>query len=162
MVTWARLNELLTYDPVTGLFKWRVTRGSVKAGKSAGSPQGLGYLQIRIDRKLYLSHRLAWLYMTGEYPELEIDHMNSNRSDNRFENLRHVDPSTNMENERRARAGRVYGSTLGAFYRKDTGRWFSKITVKRKVIDLGYFPDEASAHAAYIEAKRRLHAGCTI
>lgn len=67
-----------------------------------------------------------------------------------------------MENEQRARAGRKHGTLMGAFYRADTGRWFSQIVVKGVPVRLGQFPDEQSAHDAYIKAKRELHAGCTI
>ncbi len=157
------VRSILQYVPETGLFIWKVSRGSVKAGKATfGSPAGHGYRQIRVFGKLLYAHRLAWLIMTGEMPQMEIDHKNGNRSDNRWSNLRHVDPSTNMENEQRARGGRKYSRLMGAFYRKDTEQWFSQIAVKGKIVRLGQFSDELSAHQAYLKAKRELHAGCTI
>src|SRR5258708_7110488 len=93
MITQERLRELLTYDPETGIFRWKKERNHyVKAGKIAGFKHIVhGYMHIKIDYVLYRSHALAWLYVTGEfpvYPHIQIDHRNSKRDDNRFENLR--------------------------------------------------------------------------
>src|ERR1700719_1662744 len=96
-----RLRELLSYDPETGVFRWLVRkRQNVKAGDVAGSFDGCGYCKISIDRRAYKAHRLAWLYMTGEWPPAEIDHINMNRADNRFANLRLATRHQNMANQR--------------------------------------------------------------
>lgn len=69
------LKSLLHYDPDSGIFTWKVSRGRVKAGKIAGRKSGEGYFQIQIFRRLYQSHRLAWIYMHGEIKSECIDHI---------------------------------------------------------------------------------------
>ena len=84
-----RLRKVLSYDPGTGKFRWRVTSGSrAVAGSIAGTRGHRGHHQIRIDGKLYQASRLAWLYMTGRWPKLEINFSNRNTSDTRWANLR--------------------------------------------------------------------------
>ena len=77
-ITQAELRRRLDYDPETGVFTWRITVNSrAIAGETAGTKNGLGYHQLTLDRKIYLAHRLAWLYMTGEWPKDQIDHRNT-------------------------------------------------------------------------------------
>ena len=87
-LTAERLRQLLDYSPETGLFYWRVKRGSVAAGTEAGTWHGNGYRKIHIDGVPHLAHRLAWLYVHGEHPTGEIDHRNGNPADNRISKLR--------------------------------------------------------------------------
>ena len=87
-LTAERLRELLSYSPETGLFYWRVSKGSVAAGTQAGNPGVRGYIVIRIDGVPHYAHRLAWLHVHGEHPTGEIDHRNNNRADNSISNLR--------------------------------------------------------------------------
>lgn len=96
-----RLQELLEYAPETGVFRWRVNRTSVRAGTMAGRLDSKGYRQISVDGQRYGAHRLAWLYMNGEWPKHEIDHVNGDRDDNRIANLRDVVRTINMRNKRR-------------------------------------------------------------
>ena len=101
-----RLRELLHYAPETGLFYWRVSRGSVAAGTPAGQPHSHGYVVIRIDGVTHYAHRLAWLYVYGEHPTREIDHRNQNRADNSIANLPQSSHAENMRNiSRRNRSG---------------------------------------------------------
>jgi hypothetical protein len=97
-LTQARLRELLNYDPETGVFTWRVPRGPSKAGQVAGSFDRLNYVCIHVDGKQYKAHRLAWLYVHGDWPAFTIDHINRDASDNRIANLRDVTHSINMRN----------------------------------------------------------------
>lgn len=97
MITHERLKELVTYDPATGDFRWRVTRHSAVAGRTVGHTDVRGYVTLRIEYRKYYAHRLAWLYMTGECPK-DIDHINMDKSDNRFGNLRLADRRQNMVN----------------------------------------------------------------
>ena len=83
-----RLRELLSYDPDTGLFRWSKNKGSKDAGELAGCVSPKGYILIGIDGCLYLAHRLAWLYVHGEFPEKDIDHRDQDKSNNRICNLR--------------------------------------------------------------------------
>lgn len=99
MLTQNRLKELLEYSPETGGFFWRVYRAAnADVGMPAGSINGDGYIHIKVDNKKYCAHRLAWLYMTGEWPTQEIDHINQNRVDNSWVNLRDVSKSINRHN----------------------------------------------------------------
>ena len=100
-LTQDRLKELLHYDPETGVFTRRVSAGGKKAGSIAGADHNMGYRQISIGGKLYLAHRLAWLYVHGEWPGVCIDHINQVKNDNRIANLRDVPWGVNQENRTR-------------------------------------------------------------
>lgn len=94
------LKELLSYNPETGLFVWLKNRGRLaKCGSVAGSLDTHGYLHITISGKIYLSHRLAFLFMTGEFPIDCVDHINRVRTDNRWCNLRDATKRQNSNNK---------------------------------------------------------------
>lgn len=155
------LRHLLNYNPETGDFRWNRKAMSRRPGSDvAGAVTTGGYIQIQIDGCIYKAHRLAWLFMTGEWPELEIDHINGVPGDNRWNNLRHVDSSINKENRSVARSDNASG-LLGAHFHKKHG-WRSSIRVRGKVIHLGYFASADEASSAYLQKKRELHDGCTI
>ena len=103
------LRRLLSYDPKTGDFRWRVSRGGgVRAGDLAGTLHSGGYWQIYVNNRLYLAHRLAWLYVYGKWPDKGIDHKNGIRTDNRICNLREATASQNGANK-----GRLTRNTSG-------------------------------------------------
>lgn len=156
-VTQARLRELLHYDPLTGFFTRRATtghRGQWKAGEIAGSKGKDGYIRIWVDCKSYQAGRLAFLYMTGAWPKVEADHKDSNTSNNIWLNLRDATKSQNQQNLRRARSHNILGVLGVSEYR---GRFCARIKVDGIKHSLGTFDTPELAHAAYIEAKRRLH-----
>jgi hypothetical protein len=92
-----RLKEFLIYDPETGLFT-KIRRNFKKP--FAGTPHPVGYIRITIDKRFYLAHRLAWFYVKGKWPEADIDHINGDKTDNRFANLREASRSLNRGNSR--------------------------------------------------------------
>ena len=161
MLTQKRLKELVQYNPDTGVFICtEFHRGPKRLiGKEAGNRHCGGYIEMRLDGTAYLAHRLAWLYITGEWPKEEIDHKNGDRADNRFNNLRAVTKSVNMQNRKRAdrdnRTGFLGVTKHGPSYR-------AQIQANGKSHKLGVYPTPEEAHAAYLKAKRKMHDGCTI
>ena len=111
-----------------------------------------------VDGKSYATHRLAWLYMTGQWPRDDIDHINGNKADNRFCNLRDVPKNFNMQNERMARANNAHGF-MGVQFRKDRGKYVACLRVDGNVRRFGAFDTPEEAHVAYVEAKRKHHPG---
>ena len=97
MITKADLLEDFEYNPITGLFVRKTSKGKWKSGEIAGGIDVHGYVKIRVKNSKYAAHRLAFLYMTGEVPNM-IDHINRIKSDNRWENLRACDASENAAN----------------------------------------------------------------
>ena len=160
MLTYERLREVLHYDPETGVFTWLVrTSTRIKVGDVAAAADGRGYIVIGVDGVLYKSHRLAFLWMTGEWPPQFVDHINGVRDDNRWSNLRPATRSENNQNVRRARAGNRTGLLGVCRYRK---RFKAQIRVDGRNLCLGTFDTPEQAHEAYLAAKRRLHPGSTI
>lgn len=160
-LTAARLRDLLIYDDDTGAFTNRVTRHyRAKCGAGAGCVSVNGYVEIRIDGTLYYGHRLAWLYMTGEWPQYTIDHIDGGRINNRWTNLRDVSYQTNNQNLRVAQRGSATG-LLGVTL-SSVGRSVARIRAHGRQRQIGTFDTPMQAHEAYLAAKRVHHAGCTI
>lgn len=128
-LTQARLKELLEYNPDTGVFTWKESRGLALAGGTAGyvSKYGGGYIKIKIDRVEYGAHRLSFLYMSGIIPD-EVDHINRDRTDNRWLNLRSVNSMSNARNR-----GRMNTNKSGVTgVHKDRTLWRATIMIKSK------------------------------
>lgn len=163
-LTFEQASSLWSYDPGTGKITWKVARGTrIKAGDIAGCINKTGYCAIVHSFKGYKAHRLAWLLSYGVWPSGVIDHINGIKSDNRLQNLRDVDVRTNCENLRDPlkRAGRS-SKYLGVTWNIGVCKWIAAIRVNRRLKHLGCFEVEEDAAEAYIKAKRRLHAGCTL
>jgi hypothetical protein len=154
-----RLHELLNYDADTGLFTWAKPRRKCSAGAKAGCIAKNGYMVIRLDDTLYLAHRLAWLYQKGVWPTEQIDHINGDRSDNRFNNLREVSNAENAQNNRKPKPSNKSGF-LGV--RKENSKWLAEIKINYKPIRIGLFNTPEAAHKAYVMAKRKLHKTSTL
>lgn len=152
-LTAEKLRELLHYDPATGVFTWKVrTSTRVKVGNLAGCPNNEGYLQIRLHSRLHKAHRLAWLYMYGEWPEDQIDHINRNRSDNRISNLRDV--SHKQNNQNKSKAGNNTSGHQGVYRYKLDSKWVARIKHNQKNISLGYFTNLEDAISARKAAEK--------
>lgn len=160
MITQYRLKELLHYDPSTGVFAWVIPTGSRCNAISAGYFKR-GYIGITINKKMYLAHRLAWLYMTGEWPEYLIDHINGEKSDNRFCNLRAANQVGNQQNITKPKVNKRTCSLLGVTLSKGK-YWVAQIRINGRQTYLGTFNTEADAHDAYISSKRENHEFNTI
>lgn len=162
----ATLTRLLHYDPATGIFTWNRRDDVGKAwntryaGKQAGyawsvpnSP--LTYWSIRIFDWPFLAHRLAVLYMTGEWPAADVDHDDRDGLNNRWSNLR---PATKSQNSANRSFSKKSSTKLrGAYACKRTGRYRAQICINGKIRWLGYYDTPEEAHAAYCAAHRAEH-----
>lgn len=156
------LRRLFEYRPETGEFVRLVdTYRQHNKGSIAGSLMTNGYWEISIRGVRYYAHRLAWFYMTGEWPKT-IDHKDGDRINNRFGNLRSDTQGFNVQNQRRAASTNKYSGLLGVSPVKNSPKWRARIGVDGSSTHLGCFDTKELAHAAYVEAKRELHAGCTL
>jgi len=144
------LKEILEYNPNTGIFRWKVSRGGTKKGTVAGNKTN-GYIAIQINYIAYKAHRLAFLYMNGKFPIDEVDHKNRIRDDNTWDNI--ID-STHWENQQNKDTSSKSG-IVGVTWEERSQRWISKITVSGKRIFLGQFKDLEDAHIARIEAEMK-------
>ncbi len=161
-LTAERVRELLDYDPETGGLTWR-TRPSnrVRIGDKAGCVRLDRRITVRVDGAFYKAHRIAWLHFYGIWPRDQIDHRDGDPSNNCIRNLRDVNQPVNMQNLRKARID-SQTKLLGVCVDKKRRSFAAQIKVNGKRMHLGVFNTAAEAHAAYIQAKRRLHEGCTI
>lgn len=147
------LIEVLAYDEESGVFTWNSARPGIKVGDVAGSFNGNRYWKISIDRKNYMAHRLAWLYVHGDWPRAYIDHIDGCRHNNAINNLRECSGSENQQNKSPNKVGT--SKYLGVSW--DRGRWRAGIAVNGKNKHLGRFKVEEDAAEAYRLAKQILH-----
>lgn len=162
-VTAERARAALCYEPITGFFTWHIrTSSSANPGEVAGYLMHNGYRRIQLDGEGYLAHRLAWLHVYGCWPADEIDHINGVKDDNRINNLREATRRLNNENLKRAPRSNRSSGLLGVTWRGDSQKWGAQITVDGRTRSLGRFTTAEAAHAAYVEAKRQYHHGCTL
>lgn len=142
MLTQEQLKEILFYCPTSGQFTWikHNKYTNIKSRGIAGHTHpNTGYVSITIDRKFNAAHRLAWLYMTGSYPEHCIDHINGIKHDNSFDNLRSVDQSTNCKN-RKVSVNNKSGVS-GVYLDKKTGKWEVRIGHNKRKHYFGRYKD---------------------
>ena len=150
-LTHARLLEAVRYDPETGHF-WRLgLRGSAPKDKPLGHVEKNGYRRITIDQETHQANRLAWFYMTGEWPKLTVDHIDLDRDNNAWANLRAATHSQQHANT----PGRL--SIKGAHWNRFRGYWQSQIIVQGKCYWLGRYETPEEAHEAYVSAAKRFH-----
>ena len=155
-ITQCELHQILAYDPDTGIFTWLDAgrNNRVKNGDRAGYPHHKGYRMIKLGRRAQAEHRLAWLYMTGEWPPAEIDHIDRDRANNRFSNFRLATRKQNKENQD------AYASSKSGFrgvhYAAQDRKWVAQICHFGKNIVIGRFVDIAEAKAARLEAEAKL------
>lgn len=144
------LRTILHYDHVTGVFRWKKRIAHcLRVGDIAGTVTAWGYVCIVINKIVYRAHRLAFLYLTGKWPCGMVDHINHNKLDNSFANLRITNATGNGRN-RKISINNKSGFT-GVFFRKSKNRWVSQIKVGDKYIHLGHFDNIYAA----IEARKK-------
>jgi len=153
-LTQKELKKQVHYDPITGIF----TRILVKHGlhdihKPIGTPLRWGHLAASISGKRYLLHRLAFLYVEGYMPENEVDHIDRNPGNNKWDNLREVSHLCNMRNckcDKRNTSG-----ITGIYWAKERNKWYAQIRILGKNLYLGYFVDKLDAAKARWEAEKK-------
>lgn len=146
------------YSPKVGILYWRKTRDSNnRAGTKVGGPVGFGYQAFNMDGETYLVHRVAWLYMTGEWPPEEkmIDHKDGQRANNSWDNLRLATPAENAQN--RGRPENNTSGFKGVSKNQNTGKWRAAITAHGETYHLGEFRFPEMAWSAYCEAAQKHH-----
>jgi len=151
-LTHERLRQLFSYNPENGNLTYLVSRGPRRAGQIAGCKNKVsGYRQLTIDGAHYYAHQLAWLYITGRWPEAQIDHRNGIRDDNRWANLREA---TNGQNSANSRKNRNNTSGFKGVRRSKSGRWEARIGIDGKQRQIGTFDTLEVARRVYALAAR--------
>jgi hypothetical protein len=150
-LTVQQLKDFLHYDPATGHFTWIKSAGKRSyVGLKAGCVNTIGYWQIGFAGKRRSGHRLAWLYMTGEWPAQEIDHINLNRSDNSWANLRQANRVSNSGNAPCHKDNKT--GVKGVSWNEERRKWVAQICIGGRQTNLGRYDSVKEAHAAYCEA----------
>lgn len=156
----ADLLAAFDYDCDTGLFTRKTCADKSHVGDTPTSLDGWGYVHFRVLGKKYRAHILAWFYVFGEWPREQIDHIDEVKTNNRIGNLRDVSQAWNQQNRRKPRRDNKLG-ILGVC--KAGEKFHAQIGPARGVrLNLGYFDTAEEARQAYVDAKKRLHAGLVV
>jgi hypothetical protein len=150
MISQEKLKELLDYNPDTGIFIWKVRKAiQIRIGDEAGRPDKYGYTRINLDKRQYMAHRLVWLYVYGEWPTGQIDHVNRIKNDNRLNNLRLATGSQNQANKNLS--SNNTSGLRGVSWHKASQKW--RATLKRKGTQkhIGFFDCKEIAYFVYSE-----------
>ena len=153
MLTHENLKKMFFYDPETGFFSRITPAGRPTNRPHIGTPDKDGYLRTSIKGKRYSLHRLAFFYMTGTEAKNKIDHINGQKDDNKWSNLREATSLQNAQN--RLRQIKNKSLPLGVF--AEPGGYRARIRINGRRVHLGTFktPDEAAK--AYAIAKQKHH-----
>jgi hypothetical protein len=149
-----RLRECLSYDPGTGILRWKTKPArNVAIGDEAGCLDYRGYRYVRLDRRLFLAHRVAWALLYGAWPDGDLDHANLDKGDNRIVNLRLAPRRHNQANT----PSRKPGLPKGSYRLKGRRRWYSQIKTVGGLKRLGSFAAATEAAAAFEREHKRIH-----
>lgn len=145
------IRDAFSYDASTGILRWRTGRLS---GRIAGTIREDGYVIIKFMRRKFYGHRIAWLVYYGDWPSLDIDHINGNRSDNRISNIREVSVAQNHWNSKKYK-----NNTTGfrGVYLHNSGKWCAEIWWHGHKKYLGLFATKEEASTAHEKARGNLY-----
>ena len=143
------LEQVLSYEPGTGLLRWKVRIYRIKKpGDIAGGLNNAGYVEVRYAGVTYQAHRVCWYLYTGKDPgNAQIDHKDGNRANNKIHNLRLCTPQQNAVNKLK-REGTTSKYKGVSFYRKNN-KWQAQIRILNRSCHLGHYKTELEAHKAY-------------
>lgn len=151
------LRYWFVYSPDSGDLRWKNSPGcKVRAGTRAGSPDVKGHLQTKLRGQMYYNHRIVWALVTGDDPaNMQVDHINGNKQDNRFSNLRLASHSQNGCNSdaRQNTVSGIKGITWSALHSK----WRARVTHNKKVFNAGLYANKSAAAEAVRELRQSLH-----
>lgn len=152
-MTRTQLKEILRYDPDTGVFTWATRKAMcVKPGRVAGYTKD-GYIYIGIDKKTYLAHRLAWLYVYGVWPKKQIDHIDGIRNNNKMANLRSVSGKINSRNQKTPVSNT--SGMMGVCWSRKCKKWQAAIKCEGVSLHLGLYDNFFDACCARKSAERK-------
>ena len=156
MLTQSKLKEIIEYDPLTGIIIYKKTLSNrIKVGEEVNGISDRGYKRCQIEGKRYQCHDLAWLYMTGEFPKNQIDHIDCNPENLKFINLRE---STQMQNCCNRSIGKNNSSGIkGVKWHKSSGKWYVSIDSNYKRIYIGSYDYIKDAEIAVKKARLEIH-----
>ena len=168
MITAKDVEDVLIYSPETGVFIWKEKNANDMpdlrlrnawntkfAGKVAGRSSGGGYIQLLVKGKYCYAHRVAWLLMTGSWPEKYIDHINRRKTDNRLLNLREATQAENLRNTK-MHSDNMSGVKGVSWYPRDK-LWRARLSKDGKQVYLKYFKNIEDAERAVISERKKLH-----
>jgi len=158
MITQKRLKELLNYDPETGIFNWLLNGKGRPFGKRAGTivdQERRRHRIIMIDGNRHGSGRLAWLYMTGKWPENEIDHRDRDALNDSKSNLREATRQQNLQNRRKPKD--CSSKYKGVYWEDSRKKWKAGIRINKVLKFLGRFDKELDAHEAFARVAKEKH-----
>jgi hypothetical protein len=163
------LQRLLSYDPLTGVLTWRERTPGMFSG-GVRSPQArckrwntrfsgsvalayvgtYGYMKGSVNGVTLAAHRVAWAVYYGAWPDMYIDHINGEKSDNRIENLRDVNRVQNGQNSKIS--ARNTSGIIGVGWHKASSRWIAHIGLNGTCKTIGYFSEFGDAVRARQQA----------
>lgn len=161
VVTAAQIAELIVYNPDTGTFTYKARSGEDRAtsrfntqyaGRTAGHIGDKGYVSVSLRNVGYAAHQLAFLLMTGSWPTKAVDHIDGNKTNNAWNNLREVTVQQNATN--RALPAKTRSRVVGVNWNPKREKWIARITVSGRTIYLGEFTELVDATATRKAAER--------
>lgn len=151
----ADVRRMFDYNKTTGLLTWKIAASkNTHIGTAVTASDPKGRIRVGINRRRYLAHRIIWLWVTGKWPSHEIDHRDTVKSNNQWNNLREATPSQNHFN---IKLKKHNTSGYKGVSRTPSGRWHVKITINYKQIYLGTFSTAKIGYRAYCNAAKKYH-----
>jgi hypothetical protein len=155
MITQLELKEVLHYNQDTGIFTWINPVRKTMLNVIAGTMSHERYVVIKINKKTYRAHRLAWLYVYGNFPSSILDHINGIKSDNKINNLRKATSQQNNFNRKNESINT--SGHKGVHWETAREIWKAVITINNRHIYLGRYKHKQEAINAYLTSAKKYH-----